>query len=402
VTSLTRAKRKQRLTELTIRNAKPRTAAYLIWDTHQHGLALRVQPTGAKSYVVVYSRHGRSRWLTLGDANAIALSDARMLAQEHMLAVAKGGDPAADKRAERSRGTFADLATQYVEQYAKVHNKSWQQADALLQRFAVPRWGKLQAGSITRDDVKALFSSIASKSVANQTKAFVSALFNWAVKEAIVTANPAKLIDSHQTRDRERILSASELPTAWRALGELDDSVAAAALKVILLTGQRPGEVAHMRREHIKDGWWEMPGASISDIWPGTKNGQSHHIWLAKPVWPLLGSSDAAIGYVFAGSRGKAAVQRLDRAMREISNKLGGEKVTPHDLRRTFSTMVTGLGFGRDGMNRVTNHKEGGITDIYDRHGYETENKRIMESVANKIIMLVEGRTGDKVVKFTR
>jgi integrase len=402
VTTLSRAKRKQRLTELTIRNAKPRTAAYLIWDTHQHGLALRVQPTGGKSYVVVYSRHGRSRWLTLGDANAIALSDARMLAQEHMLAVAKGGDPAADRRAERSRGTFADLATQYVEQYAKVHNKSWRQADALLQRFAVPRWGKLQAGSITRDDVKALFSSITSKSVANQTKAHVSALFNWAVKEAIVTANPAKLIDSHQTRDRERVLSASELPTAWQALGELDDPIAAAALKVILLTGQRPGEVAHMRREHIKDGWWEMPGAPIPDIWPGTKNGQSHHILLAKSVWPLLGSSDATIGYVFAGSRGKAAVQRLDRAMREISNKLGGEKVTPHDLRRTFSTMVTGLGFGRDGMNRVTNHKEGGITDIYDRHDYNLENRRIMETVANHIMALVEGRASDKVVKFTR
>jgi hypothetical protein len=134
---------KRKLTELFVRKAPPRDKAYLVWDEHQHGLALRVQPTGAKSYVVIYSRHGRSRWLTIGDANAIALSDARMLAQEHMLAVAKGGDPAADKRAERSRGTFADLATQYVEQYAKVHNKSWRQADALLQRLAVPRWGKL-------------------------------------------------------------------------------------------------------------------------------------------------------------------------------------------------------------------------------------------------------------------
>jgi integrase len=247
-----------------------------------------------------------------------------------------------------------------------------------------------------------LFSSIASKSVANQTKAHVSALFNWAVKEAIVTANPAKLIDSHQTHDRERVLSASELPTAWQALGELDDSVTAAALKVILLTGQRPGEVAHMRREHIKDGWWEMPGAPVPGIWPGTKNGRSHHIWLAKSVWSLLGSSDATIGYVFAGSRGKAAVQRLDRAMREISNKLGGEKVTPHDLRRTFSTMVTGLGFGRDGMNRVTNHKEGGIADIYDRHDYNLENHRIMEAVAERIMGLVTGRASDNVVKFGR
>jgi hypothetical protein len=53
-------------------------------------------------------------------------------------------------------------------------------------------------------------------------------------------------------------------------------------------------------------------------------------------------------------------------------------------------------------MNRVQNHREGGVTDIYDRHGYEVENKRVMESVAGKIIATVEGRGGDNVVTFSR
>jgi hypothetical protein len=61
-------------------------------------------------------------------------------------------------------------------------------------------------------------------------------------------------------------------------------------------------------------------------------------------------------------------------------------------LRRTFSSKVTGLGFGRDGMNRVTNHREGGISDVYDRHQYEIENRRIMESVADHILTIAEGR----------
>jgi Arm DNA-binding domain len=107
----------------------------------QRGLALRVQPTGSKSWVVVYSRHGRPRWLYLGNADAIGLADARMLAAEAMLAVAKGKDPAAEKKAERGAGTFAELADRYLEQRAKKHNKSWRQADALVRRFAVPRWG---------------------------------------------------------------------------------------------------------------------------------------------------------------------------------------------------------------------------------------------------------------------
>ena len=46
---------------------------------------------------------------------------------------------------------------------------------------------------------------------------------------------------------------------------------------------------------------------------------------------------------------------------------------------------MTALGYGRDAMNRVTNHKEGGIADVYDRHRYAEENTRIWEAVAENI-----------------
>ncbi len=78
--------------------------------------------------------------------------------------------------------------------------------------------------------------------------------------------------------------------------------------------------------------------------------------------------------------------------MRDICKAVGAERATPHDLRRTFSTKVTELGFGKDAMNRVTNHKEGGIASVYDRHQYADENKNVMEAVAQKIMALVEGR----------
>jgi hypothetical protein len=65
------------LTELKVRKAKPKKgAAYSIWDTKLRGLALRVQPSGRRSWYVIYS-FGRPRWLRLGDATAIGLSDAR-------------------------------------------------------------------------------------------------------------------------------------------------------------------------------------------------------------------------------------------------------------------------------------------------------------------------------------
>jgi 4-hydroxyphenylpyruvate dioxygenase-like putative hemolysin len=76
------------------------------------------------------------------------------------------------------------------------------------------------------------------------------------------------------------------------------------------------------------------------------------------------------------------------------------EKATPHDLRRTHGTTVTGLGFGRDAMNRIQNHREGGIASVYDRHQYAEENKKVMEAVANRIMALVTGDEGENVIQF--
>ena len=195
-------------------------------------------------------------------------------------------------------------------------------------------------------------------------------------------------------------LADSEIPKFWSAF---DDAglIASTALKVILLTGQRPGEVAHMRREHIKDGWWELPGEPVQALgWPGTKNGASS----SRVAVGAGAGADRPVrrrrrhGIVFAGPRG-GPVTGLDGSMRAICARLGAERATPHDLRRTFSTTVTGLRFGRDALNQVTNHREGGIANVYDRHGYAEENKHVMEAVAAKIMALVEGRADDNVVQ---
>jgi hypothetical protein len=140
-----RPARKTKLTELCVRKLKPEVRAYLVWDTHQRGLAIRMQPSGSKAWMCVYSYRGRPRWYHLGGANAIGLAAARKLTAEVMLDVIRGKDPAAEKRAERGAGTVAELAERYVEQYAKRHNKSWSQPDRLVRRYLLPKWGKLQA-----------------------------------------------------------------------------------------------------------------------------------------------------------------------------------------------------------------------------------------------------------------
>jgi integrase len=358
----------------------------------QRGLAIRIRPTGARAWKAIYNRHGRTRWLHLGDATAIGLADARQLAAEAMLAVARGADPAADRKAQRSQGTFAELAARYVAEYAQKRNKSWKQADRLVRMELLPYWGKLQAGSISRADVKALMARITKPVLANQTLAAASAIFSWAIREELLTANPCRSIERNETKSRERVLTDSEIPQFWALFDEA--GVAGRALKVLLLSGQRPGEVASMRREHIADGWWTMPGAPVPALnWLGTKNGQGHRVWLPVPVQELIG--DGASGPVFSGVD-------LDRTMRRIIGEL--PHTTPHDLRRTFGTTVTGLGFGRENMDRIMNHKpKGSVTDVYDRADYSAEIKRVMEAVAGHIAGLASGRPIEgNVVAFNR
>ncbi|MFY9839841.1 MAG: hypothetical protein WAK55_25900, partial [Xanthobacteraceae bacterium] len=139
----------------------------------------------------------------------------------------------------------------------------------------------------------------------------------------------------------------------------------------------------------------------LPDIWPGTKNAQSHRIWLPQPSQHLIADETATTGFVFAGPRG-GPITGLDDAMRGVCAKLGVERATPHDLRRTHGTTITKLKFGRAAMNRIQNHKEGGIGDVYDIHDYAAENKHIMEAVAAYIMDLVEGSEGGgKVPIFT-
>jgi integrase len=386
---------KRKLNKLTV---KRQTTAGVIWDVTQRGLVLRVRPSGARSWYCVYSRAGRPRWMHLGAADAIGLADARLMAGEAMLQVARGKDPAAERRAERGQGTFEELAARYVEQYAKRKNKSWKQADALVRHHLIPTWGKLQAGSIARSDVKAMMARLQDKPIAgNQTLAAASAIFSWAIKEEILIGiNPCRDIDRNTTTDRERVLADSEIPKFWAAFDGV--GLAGVALKMILLTGQRPGEVTGMRREHIRDGWWELPGAPVPALkWLGTKNSESHRIWLPAPVLELLADLPDDDGAVFPG-----LWRRLDQPMRDICKTLGVARATPHDLRRTHGTTITAMGFGRDGMNRIQNHKEGGIGSVYDRHQYSDENRRIMEVVAAHIVGLAEGRPGPSVIPFNR
>jgi integrase len=309
---------RRKLTDRFIKTVKPDAKRTLFWDTVQAGLALSVEPSGHKAYKLVYAFQGRSRWHTLGAADRLGLKEARLIAREKMAEVYRGVDVQAERQAARKADTFDELAGRYREEYAKLRNRSWRQADTLVRTYLLPRWAKLPAHTITRADVRAVFNKITrngSPVLANQVLAAASAVFAWALKNDVANlqANPCSGIERNRTKARERVLSDRELPLFWAAFADAG-LVRCCALRMILLTGQRPGEIRHMRWEHIEDGWWTLPGGP-DGAWPGTKNGQTHRVWLSQPAQAILDElRDGQIdGFVFPGSRGNA-IAGLDAA----------------------------------------------------------------------------------------
>src|SRR5262249_26956283 len=157
----------------------------------------------------------------------------------------------------------------------------------------------------TRRDVWNLFDKIESHSTANAVLAHTSAAFKWMVKREIVPTNPCIDVESHKMDPRQRCLSDTELRELLLAL-KREGTVQARALTAAVFLGQRPGEIANWRREHIVDGgaWWEVPGKPVPALgWPGVKNGDTHDVFLPQPVREIIG--DGATGFVFTSANGR-------------------------------------------------------------------------------------------------
>lgn len=425
-----RSANKFKLTPLYVTKVIPTNRRKLVWDTAIKGLVLRIEPSGAKTFYLHYRLHNRSRWYRIGAVNEVALGDAREAASKlnARRTLDPTFDPQAEKVANRLQGTVADLVERYVANHLS-RLRSGDQGTFLLRRFVIPAIGKMPIASVSRPDVRTLLNGVLSLATRKQVLANISSMYNFAIRNDYVgvAANPATGIRINAAQSRERVLSDKEVPQFWAAFDDVG-LTQGRALRMILLTGQRPGEVCHMRwadvviGEHrltddngityvAEGGWWTLSGDPSDDgAWPGTKNGKTHRVWLSGSAVAIIEeirdepSPNAGAHYVFAGRAGKP-VSSLDAAMRSICGANGiqkPDKITPHDLRRTHGTTITSLGFTRDQMNRLQNHVEGGIASVYDRHGYQHEARKIQEAVAGRLMSLVNGELGGNVIQLQK
>jgi integrase len=381
---------------------QPSTAAQVdYFDAKPPALGLRLAPSGRKTWFIMYRSEGRLRRLTLGTYPALSLADARAQALSARHTVAIGGDPATDKQRRSAAPTMADIVTQYLDLYAKVHKKSWREDARFLTTEVLPQWGQRKAHDIRRSDVLALLDQVVARGapiMANRALRLVRRVFNWAISRDLVDRNPCFQVKAPSPEtQRDRVLSDEEIRRVWAACGQLD-RLLETYFKLSLLTAQRGGEVRVMRWDDVdlETGWWTIP-AQIA------KNGLAHRVPLSHAAHDLLRSLQATASspWVFPSPR---LAQRPVKNVHKPAGQLeayAGVSFAPHDLRRTAASHMTSMGIPRLVVGKILNHAEPGVTRVYDRHSYDTEKRQALEAWGRKVMALVTGETA-KVIPLQR
>jgi integrase len=398
---------KEVLTDAAVKNKKgPERGRIEVNDggyTGRGSLHLRVGAHDSKSWTIVYRYNGRLRRLDLGAYPEVSLAGARVKAAEAVLVIEAGIDPAERvqlvKVQEKAALTVEDLSSQFIELYSKKRKRSWAEDQRILQRDVVPTLGALKAKDLTRRDIARLLDSVAARGApiaANRTLAVVRKMMNWALDRGEVTINPAAGVAApSKERSRDRVLTDEEIKAFWCGLDSAHmDTVTRQALRFMLVTGQRLGEVCAMRWEQINS-VWTIPAENA-------KNGKAHRVPLSGLALTILDQAKAVTtgALVFPSPRGDRPMSptALSHALRKNLELLGITDAHPHDLRRTAASHMTMLGHNRLVVSKVLNHVEGGVTAVYDRYQYDTEKRQALNDWASKIKQLIYPSSQDKDV----
>lgn len=367
-------------------------------DAAVPGLALRVTPTGAKSWSLRYRFGGRAHRVTLGTFPSLSLAQARDKARKTLGAVAMGHNPAEAKRSAARGHTVADLARDYIRDHAKVHKRSWEADDRMLNVEVLPHWRSRKVRDLTRRDVRALVEGIAQRGSpisANRCLALIRGMLNFGIRRDWLEANPAALIEKPGAeRSRDRVLSDYELRLFWRLL-DLERPTMAALMKLRLLTAQRGGELSGLRWTDIEADAFTIP----ADV---AKNGRAHRVPVTVTVAAILASLPRVNEWVFPGrsdrapmSDAKKAGQRMqDRmiaAMRE-HDPVAVLDFRGHDLRRTAATRMAASGIPQAHISRVLNHVDRGprATAVYQRYDFDREKRVALETWDRELQRILE------------
>lgn len=392
---------KAMLNDSELRALKPKEKRYACGDGK--GLAIEVYPSGGMAWRYRYQLNGKTEKICLGKYPTVTLKAARALRKEAEALVKAGQSPAQAKQAGKvpdrrsvskpSAPTLKAVGDQYLAQLAS-RGKATAGIHRYLERDLYPALGDRPLASITKEDVAAIVASKASHpATCLALRGILKRIFDLALREELISKNPALSVVVPAPVSRDRHLSPSELRLFLAALEKADsDPALKAGLRLILLTLVRKNELLSARWSEVDfdEAIWTIPAVR-------TKNGKAHTVYLSAQAIALFRELQAlATGseFVFPDpSRTKPRSHNaLNRALNALIAAVGMQPFTVHDLRRTGATLLHENGYHSDIVEKALNHTIPGVRGVYNRAAYATQRRDMLQFWANYLDQQADGK----------
>jgi integrase len=426
-------------TQRAVDTLKPLARGFVeYYDTKTPGLALRVQPTGKKTFYLNYrvpNERRSARW-TLGRFPSLTVDQARAKVERAQVLLRDGVDPN-PKHAHPTLPApivlFSTLAEQFLEQHSKAKKKSWRQDQGWINLYLLPAWKDTPVGQIRRRQVAELLHTITHERHAPRASDVVRSLisrmfrFGIAAGHEDIEYNPAagteRALDALPKRTRypddQHATGLGEFKRLWDVWNDWINTgrpLLGWQFQLRALTAQRGGELLQMRFSDLHKGgthWIKpfairkrkktavhqdpyliplapMAVAIIGQIRTyheqelARKNAAYGGTWNGKKWgWPREAISD----FVFPSRTNPAAGARNFWAeeIKELAEKADIADFKPHDLRRWASTNANAVVGNSFWVERYLDHEIGGVAGTYNLHEYAEQKTYVAYAIENKV-----------------
>jgi integrase len=410
-----------KLTKRAVDTASVGSRPILYYDSDLVGFCLKVLPSGEKRWCIEYragagGRRVAKTRMVLGSTAKLTPDQARASAKELLAGVTLGRDPAASRSAAREMPSFRDFAERYLTEEAepKLKPRTVVNYRIYLRKHAEPAIGSVKIDQLTSEDIAKLHRKVgrATPMTANRVVECIGSVFRYATVCGLVQrgVNPASHIEAFREERRERFLSSEELSRLGEAIREAEttgvpwstdgDGVskhtpkknrkttispfAAAALRLLILTGARLREILALRWEYV-----DVQRGLL--LLPDSKTGRKS-IVLNAPALAVLSALPRIGSFVIAGEAGDRPRHDLNRPWKLVSRRAGLIGVRIHDLRHTHASYGAGAGLGLPIIGKLLGHSQPATTARYAHLDNDP-----LKRAANTIGSLISQAMGDKI-----
>lgn len=418
----------RKLTKSVVEGLEVKPKDYVVWCAKLPGFGCRVRPSGSKSFIAFYRVGGRNaavRKVTIGAFGKVTVEEARKAATEILAKAELGEDVAEARTRQRAEMTVAQLCDEYLIEGVETKKASTLVTDrSRIERHIKPLLGRKRLSEVTSADIERFVKDVANgktaldvktgnrgracvtggKGTATRTARLLGGIFTYAVRRKYVATNPRQGVKLYDDKKGERFLSEPELKRLGATLCEAEtvglpwnfnegksekhrplnakhqreviSPFAIAAIRLLMLTGCRLGEILGLR-------WTEVDLENGLLHLPDSKTG-AKRIMIGSPAVAVLESIPRTGKYVIAGANPDRPRSDLKKPWARIIAHADLDGLRLHDLRHSYASKGAASGMGLTIVGKLLGHRSTATTARYS-HFADDPLRRASDAISEAI-----------------